>query len=890
MSKEKLFSLVEELSGDVVLLDPDDIPALGKFLNKLDELEAGVESLGNDIVKMVERVKKDVEKVVLDEVKDKRKVIEEVSKVIGELQYKIRDVVKTTGEGVDKGSKEQESKNKEIKKEEEVSVDLPEGVDKEIFEEFLESQDSRLQEMESLILDYENTGNRESLRGIKRIIHTIKGEAGLVGLNDVNLVCHKLEDILDNDISLDVDVLYRVKDWLDEVFAYYSGRRESFTDSQKILDLLEEGGIRSEVEKTEEKVAREEPSGAEKERESEGSRENIESEELVSTEEIKVFEPYKVDTELLPDFIHEANEHIEQADLNLLTIENDPSNQEALNAVFRAFHTVKGVAGFIGLKEIQELAHRAESLLDKARNRKILLAGDAIDIVFKAVDKLKGMMQELEEVGSDGLIKPQEEDFIELLREIDSFTSGRVVKESVQETRGQERVSEGTVGEVRESTKEKEEATEAVGPGRKETEEPGERDMKEVKKIKVKEMIRIDADRLDRLVDTIGELVIAESMVVQSPEMQSIGSARLSKYVSQLDKITRELQELGTSLRMIPIKSTFQRMARLVRDLSKKSGKDIEFVMTGEDTELDKSVVDRIGDPLIHMIRNAIDHGIEDSPEERRKLGKPEKGRIELNAYHKGGSIIIEVIDDGRGLDREAILKKAREKGLVKDGRELTDNEVWNLIFMPGFSTARVVSDVSGRGVGMDVVKKNIEALRGRVEISTKKGYGTTFRLILPLTLAIIDGMVIKVGNEKYIIPTLSVVTTFRPGNGEISTLFEKGEMIKLHGELMPLLRLYKLFEIEGAIEDPYSALIVVVESENMKVGIMADDLLGQQQIVIKPLGELLKRVPGISGGAIMPDGKVGLILDISGLIKLSKEVGAYNNRKEVRSCNNQSN
>ena len=382
-------------------------------------------------------------------------------------------------------------------------------------------------------------------------------------------------------------------------------------------------------------------------------------------------------------------------------------------------------------------------------------------------------------------------------------------------------------------------------------------------------MITIDAKRLDRLVDAIGELVILQSMVSQSPELRTVASPQFARQLDQLDKITRELQQLGTSLRMIPVRSTFQRMARLVRDLAKKAGKQVEFVMSGEDTELDKSVVDVMGDPLIHLLRNAVDHGIEAHSEDREEKGKGGHGRVELRAFHKGSSIFIEVEDDGRGLDRQAILSKAREKGLVSDGEAMADRDVLDLIFEPGFSTAKVVTEVSGRGVGLDVVRRRIETLRGHVELYSEPGRGTVFSIQLPLTLAMIDGMVVRVGLERYIIPVLSIVRSIRPESKDVATIMKKGEMVVMDGELVPLLRLAHLFGMSRAGVDISEGIVVIVEDGTRKVGLLADELMGQQQIVMKPLSEPLEGVPGISGGAIMPDGRVGLILDVGGLVKL---------------------
>jgi two-component system chemotaxis sensor kinase CheA len=282
------------------------------------------------------------------------------------------------------------------------------------------------------------------------------------------------------------------------------------------------------------------------------------------------------------------------------------------------------------------------------------------------------------------------------------------------------------------------------------------------------------------------------------------------------------------------------------------------------------SIADRISDPLTHMIRNAVDHGIESSPDERVRLGKPEVGHITLRAYHKSGDIIIEIEDDGKGLDKEAILAKAKERGMIEDGQFMTDQEIYNLIFMPGFSTAKIVTDVSGRGVGMDVVNRNVQELRGQIDIRSAKGKGTTFALRLPLTLAIMDGIIVQIGSEQYIIPTLLVVESIRPKREELSTIMENAEMLCIRGKLMPMFRISGLFQLQNAVKNPEDALVIIVEDEGKQVGFMVDSLVGHQQIVIKSLGESVGNLKGISGGAIMADGRVGLILDVTGIVKIA--------------------
>jgi two-component system chemotaxis sensor kinase CheA len=365
----------------------------------------------------------------------------------------------------------------------------------------------------------------------------------------------------------------------------------------------------------------------------------------------------------------------------------------------------------------------------------------------------------------------------------------------------------------------------------------------------------------------VGELVIAHSMVAQDEVVVTGARHDLIKKVSHTSKIVRELQDMSMSMRMVPLKATFNKMARLVRDLARKVGKNVQLVTEGEDTEIDRNLVDIISDPLVHMVRNAVDHGIE-MPEVREQRGKPRNGMVQLCAYHSAGRVVVEIRDDGKGLDREAILAKARDRNLIPDGATLSDREIYNLIFLPGFSTAQVVTDVSGRGVGMDVVKKNIESLRGQAEIQSEPEKGSIFRISLPLTLAIIDGMVVRVGSERYIIPTISIIRSIKPEPKDLSTVLQRGEMLQLQGKLIPLFRLGELYGVEGSASALSQALVVVVEDDNQRAGLVIDELIGRQQVVIKTLGETMQNLPGISGGAIMPNGRVGLILDIGGLVK----------------------
>ena len=380
--------------------------------------------------------------------------------------------------------------------------------------------------------------------------------------------------------------------------------------------------------------------------------------------------------------------------------------------------------------------------------------------------------------------------------------------------------------------------------------------------------VRVSTKRLDKLVDMVGEMVIAHSMIAQDEIVSHSQNHALLKKVTQTGKIVRELQDLSMSMRMIPLKATFQKMARLVRDVGRKVGKNVNLITEGEDTEIDRNLVDFINDPLVHMVRNSVDHGIE-SPEEREQAGKSPQGTIKLSAYHSAGNVVVEISDDGKGLNKELILQKAIERSLIEKGKTLSDKEIYNLIFEPGFSTAQTVTDVSGRGVGMDVVRKNIETLRGQVEINSEAGKGSVFKINLPLTLAIIDGMVIRVASESYVLPTESIVRSIKPEPGQISTVFNEGKVLTIQGQLIPLFPLSRLYDIKQKEKEADEALVVIVEDDTTRAGIIIDELVGRQQVVVKSLGETMKGIPGISGGAIMPNGRVGLIIDVGGLIRM---------------------
>lgn len=570
------------------------------------------------------------------------------------------------------------------------------------------------------------------------------------------------------------------------------------------------------------------------------------------------------DRPLLAEFVTESSEYIEAAEGALLLLENEPDNDEAINTVFRAFHTVKGTAAFLGFSRLAEFAHFAESLLSRMRDKEIRCVGGYANLALRSSDQIKEMVLAVGEALNGKPLRLPEgyAELIGILKNPEaagiSSDEKALPAKSLEVVRQEEQVVVQTGVAALVSA-----AASAVSERSSDS------------------SVRVRTDRLDSLIDIVGELVIAQSMLAQDSTASQPGQHELARKISHAGKIVRELQTLTMAMRMIPLKNTFQKMARVVRDVAHKCGKQVEFVTEGEDTEIDRNMVDIVADPLIHMVRNAVDHGIE-TPDIREANGKSKTGKVRLAAYHAGGDVVVELRDDGAGLDAEKLLKKAIANGLIEPDKNLSENEIYNLIFAPGFSTAEQVTDVSGRGVGMDVVRRNIESMRGRIEISSEKGKGSLFTIRLPLTLAITDGMLVRVGSERYIIPTVHIHLSFRPSANSISTIVGKGEMVHLRGELLPIVRLHNLFEVPGAVENLTEGSLVIVADGRRRCAILVDELLGQQQAVAKTLGRGVGKIQGVSGGAILGDGRVGLILETAELVALGRQITSERDRHET--------
>jgi len=555
------------------------------------------------------------------------------------------------------------------------------------------------------------------------------------------------------------------------------------------------------------------------------------------------------DPELVGDFILESREHLAAVESQLLTLERDPANAEALNSVFRGFHTIKGLAGFLELWEVQKLAHETEALLDRARSTQWTITPAAIDVILESADSLRRWLSHLE-----SLLQRRPSDppppHEALLARIRALIAGSTEPESSA-------VGLASLAGAVEPEKTAEvPASAAAEPARHRNEAMA---------------VKVDTAKLDYLVDMAGEMVIAESLVRHDPELGKLKSQALQRKMAQMTRITAELQKTAMAMRLVPIGPLFRRMSRLVRDLSRQFGKQVAMETEGDEIELDRTIVEGLADPLMHMVRNAMDHGIE-TPAEREASGKNPNARLLLKAHHQAGQVVIEIADDGRGLDAAKIKAKAVEKGLLAPEKELSESETYNLIFEPGFTTAAKVTNVSGRGVGMDVVRRHIEKLRGRIEIRSKTGHGAQFLLKLPLTLAIIDGLVVGVGTERYIVPLFAVREMFRPGAETIWTVHQRAEMALVRGSLLPVVRLYRRFGVKPKSEDPRESVLVMAEVEGSRYCLLVDELIGKQEVVIKALGETFRGVTGVAGGAILGDGRVGLILDLDRLLKDSEQ------------------
>ncbi|MBN2513238.1 MAG: chemotaxis protein CheA [Sedimentisphaerales bacterium] len=845
-NKAMLKDLIEQAASQVMLLDAEQtcdmeqfnalfqqiVSAAGNLDQGPEPIIARFQSLGQDAAQAISAA-------LTQQNQGQSDCVEKLSSMVSDLQTLLAEIDCTSGQTFPQAAAAPSL----------TEEDLP------LIMDFINESREHLENAESALLEIEHHPEEEEiLNGIFRAFHTVKGTAGFLNLTDINKLAHSAENLLDmarkgqlklvgdaSDAALaSVDMLKGMLASL-EAAAAQTGKYQSPAELDAMISTLET------LASAQPKPAA--PASAPAPQIS-SQAETVPAVESAATTITFTEE----DLPLIIDFINESKEHIENAEAALLELENNPEDAETLNKIFRSFHTIKGMAGFLNLTDTNKLAHAAENLLDMARKGQLKLTGPFSDATFASIDMLKTMLTAMETASGQNTAYQTPGNVDALIARLHDCASGKITEADPKAS---------TPEQAPEPLKETEDH-------KLDTMLSGEKEHPAVTASKTaEEKIKVSTTRLDDLINMTGELAVAQLMIAEEVGKSCNNDSDLYRKVAHQNKIVRQLQELSMSMRMVTVQGVFQKMARLVRDLSRKAGKTIDFVTSGEDTELDRTIVDKITDPLIHMMRNSVDHGIE-SAEDRKAKGKPGTGHVNLRAYHQAGTIIIEITDDGRGLNRDKILKKATEKGLVTKGQDVSDDEIYKMIFMAGFSTADKITDVSGRGVGMDVVRKNIESIGGKIDIRTKIDQGTTFLIRLPLTLAIIDGQIVTLGSQRYIIPINSVVHSIRPTVEQISSVQNRAQMVKIRDMLMPLVPLHKLFNAPDARQNPTDGLLVVVEEGNHKCCLQVDDLLGQQQVVIKSISGL-GNIKGVSGGAVMGDGRVSLILDIPGLIALAQ-------------------
>ncbi|ERJ28044.1 Signal transduction histidine kinase CheA [Campylobacter concisus UNSWCS] len=635
--------------------------------------------------------------------------------------------------------------------------------------------------------------------------------------------------------------------------------------------------------------------------------------------------------EIMEDFLIEAFELIEQIDHDLVELEANPEDLELLNRIFRVAHTVKGSSSFLNFDVLTELTHHMEDVLNKARKGELKITPDIMDVVLESVDMMKGLLESIRDNGSDAaagidiknicasLTQISEGEAPSAAAETPAAPAPEPVKEPEPAASAEEAAPEVSDAElsklsdseveaeierllkVRKAEDQARRASKGIAPKSPEEIAPAasaapapapkpapSRERDADKKVPAassssavaqEQTIRVEVKRLDHLMNLIGELVLGKNRLLKiydDVEERYEGEKfleELNQVVSSLSLVTTDIQLAVMKTRMLPIAKVFNKFPRMIRDLSRELGKQIDLEISGEETELDKSIVEEIGDPLVHIIRNSCDHGIED-PETRKAMGKPEKGLVQLKAYNEGNHIVVEIVDDGKGLDADMLKAKSIEKGIIteREADAMSEKEAFGLIFKPGFSTAAKVTNVSGRGVGMDVVKTNIEKLNGIIDIESEVGKGTVMKLKIPLTLAIIQSLLVGTQEEFYAIPLASVLETVRVPIDDIYTIDGKN-VLRLRDEVLSLVRLSDVFGVNKVFDGGDQTYVVIIGVAEAKLGIIVDTLVGQEEIVIKSMGDYLQNIPGIAGATIRGDGRVTLIIDVGAMMEMAKDI-----------------
>lgn len=769
---------------------------------------------------------------------------------------------------------------------------IPSG-DLETYLGFIDESRDHLDSIEQKVLGLKASEDPDTVNSLFRALHTIKGIAGFLGLSDIQRLSHRLESVFDairqSTLSVEDGLVHIALGNLDHLMQMMSHLESGIAnrvqsaggDYTVVMGDVDYASNYEELGKYLDGTANAGPGVIQEfvaHEQAPGIPETEEAEEDLVTPEMRI------------SFVKESEELLDSTEQVFLRLEGAPGDGEAIAQAFRNIHSFKGNCGFFGFADLEKLSHRLENVLENVR-----ASGDAVPVpiletslqcldLFRtavgrlgseadaAIPDLAGWLSRLDilegkSISPIATAKPLGEI---LVQEKQVTTDELDFALSLQKRPlGQILIEEGlaTPAAVDHALNVQAHIAKPGQPAPPNTAKASPKD--------VKRDIRVDLGKLDLLMDLVGELVISTGMVFNHPSIRDSNAPDLEKIAHQLKGVVTDLQGVALGVRMVPIEGTFRKMTRLVHDLSSKVGKKVRLDFKGEATEVDKTVVDLIADPLVHMIRNSVDHGLEETAE-RSSVGKDPMGVVTLEAGQEGGEILIIVRDDGRGMSREKILRKAMERGLVKDGGEgLSDSEVFQFIFQPGFSTAEAVTATSGRGVGMDVVKSNIDKLGGRISIVSSLGKGSAITLRIPLTLSIIDGMMVQVGESLFILPLTAVRESISPRRQDLFQLAGGQEMLKLRGKALPILRLGDLYGLAGIRTSTHEGLLIHVEARDASFCLAVDNLLGQRQVVVKSLPEFMANVPGTSSCSILDNGEIALILDVSGLDALPDKVDA---------------
>lgn len=782
----------------------------------------------------------------------------------------------------------------------------------EMLASFVSEAVDSLDSNEDLVEFLRETDNSDQVNAIFRVFHTLKGLSGFFEMKIINNVTHEAETLLDiirkQNVPQSEDtitVIYQTFDLLRDLLQSVS---TEFTDqggaeaAEDMVIIIKDAIAKAKGESGAQAEEAHEASAPAPVAEAPapeapapdnafpdipadvlaefGGAETAEPAPVAPVAETPAPAPEEdpfdmsslISDEMLEQYLTSAADLIETIEKNLFDLEKDPKNANLIAETFGAVHSVKGNSGFMGFSEIEEIAMDMETVLDAVRSNALDLDSNIVTILLSNTETIQ---KRLDSIAANNKNAAAEEepapDPVAAPAPAPTPTPAPVA------TTPAPAPAPASAPKVEAPAPEPASAPKPAPAPKAEAPKPAPAAPKKPNvpaglSTPQKKEIRVDATKIDKLFALVGELITIESMVTNSPDLAGLELTTFSKSANMLNKICRELQETAMSIRMMPLEGTFNKMKRLVRDVSIKMNKKIELQIFGSQTEMDKNVIDEIGDPLMHIMRNSIDHGIE-APEVRVEKGKTEYGTVTLGARYEGNEILISVEDDGNGISRDAVLRKAEEKGLLKvPPEQISDKEVFAMIFEPGFSTAKEVTDISGRGVGMDVVRKNIEKLRGTIDVASTMGKGSKFTLRIPLTLAIIESMVIRIGDSLYALPILSLRESIRPSADMVNITMDGLEVVNVRQEILPIIRLHEEFQIEDSLTNINEGILLIVESKDNKVCLFADEIVGQQQAVVKGLSSYIGKVPGITGCMVTSDGSIGLILDIDGLIEMAQK------------------